>query len=101
MVLAGEGPIDQLTDGACFAQVIQKDHQGHITDPRFPIYLVGQVGKIQLQVLEEGTGLGQQQRVGIISTSPLVVWFDWFVWVSPGIVQLGLGSDWKHLYVYL
>lgn len=52
VVLAGQGPIDQLADGACLTQVIQQDHQGDIPSSCFPVYLVGQVGEIQLQVLK-------------------------------------------------
>lgn len=51
VVLAGESPIDQLTDGTCFTQVIQQDHQGDIPNSCLPVYLVGQVGEIQLQIL--------------------------------------------------
>lgn len=52
VVLAGESPIDQLTDGACFTQVIQQDHQWDIPNSCFPVYLVGQVGEIELQILK-------------------------------------------------
>lgn len=59
VVLAGEGPIDQLTDGACFTQVIQQDHQWDVPDSCFPVYLVGQVGEIQLQILKQKKEVGQ------------------------------------------
>ena len=49
MVLAGQGPIDQLADGACLTQVIQQDHQGDVPSSCFPVYLVGQVGTNCLQ----------------------------------------------------
>lgn len=52
MVLAGEGPVDQLADGACFTQVVQQDHQGDVPGACLPVYLVGQVGEIQLQILK-------------------------------------------------
>lgn len=52
VVLAGEGPIDQLADGACFTQVVQQDHQGDVPGSRLSVYLVGQVGQIQLQILK-------------------------------------------------
>lgn len=52
VVLAGEGPIDQLADGACFTQVVQQDHQGDVPSPCAAVYLVGQVGEVQLQVLK-------------------------------------------------
>lgn len=53
VVLAGECTVDELTDGTRLAEVIQEDHQRHVRCARLPVDLVGQVGEIQLQVLQQ------------------------------------------------
>lgn len=53
VVLAGERAIDELTDGARLAEVVQEDHQRYVCCARLPVDLVGQVGEVQLQVLQQ------------------------------------------------
>lgn len=52
VVLAGERAIDKLADGARLAEVVQEDHQWHVCRACLPVDLVGQVGEVQLQVLQ-------------------------------------------------
>lgn len=61
VVLAGERPVDELADGARLTEVIQQDHQRHIGRARLPVDLVGQVGQVQLKILEQ---TGRVLRVG-------------------------------------
>lgn len=53
MVFAGKGTIDQLTDGHSIAYVIQQDNQWDVSCGGLPIYLIGQVGQVQLKILEK------------------------------------------------
>lgn len=62
VVLAGQRAIDELADGARLAEVVQEDHQRHVCRARLPVDLVGQVGEVQLQVLQQ---TGRASHVGL------------------------------------
>jgi len=51
MIFAGERPVHQLTEGDGIVNVVQDNDQGYLRWARLPVNLIGQVRKVQLQVL--------------------------------------------------
>lgn len=53
VIFAGESTIDKFTDGSRVINVIQNYYQRYFRCAGFPIYLISQVRKIKLQILQK------------------------------------------------
>lgn len=55
VIFAGKSTIDEFTDGSRVVNIIQNNNQRYFRRAGFPIDLIGQVGKIKLQILRRET----------------------------------------------
>lgn len=53
MIFAGQGTIDQISDGGRITDIIQDNDQGNVLSATITVNLIGQIGQVQLEVLRE------------------------------------------------